>query len=76
VRGSRSVRVFGSAHSFNEGVVSDETLVSLDNYSGLIWKDRRTKRIAVKGGTRVREVVKLLFDEGLSNRTFLCIGSP
>src|ERR687898_534676 len=68
VRGSSSVRVFGSAHSFNEGVVSDETLLSLDDYGGLIWKNRNTKRIAVKGGTRVREVVKLLFDEGLAFR--------
>jgi FAD/FMN-containing dehydrogenase len=68
VRGSNSVRVFGSGHSFNEGVISDETLVSLDDYGGLIWKDRHTKRMAVKGGTRVREVVKLLYDEGLAFR--------
>lgn len=68
VRNSRSLRVFGSGHSFNGGVVSDETLVSLDDYSGLIWKDRHTKRIAVKGGTRVRDVVKLMFDEGLAFR--------
>jgi len=68
VRNSRSVRVFGSGHSFNSGVVSDETLVSLDDYSGLIWKDRPSKRVAVKGGTRVRDVVRLLFDEGLAFR--------
>ena len=60
--------MFGSGHSFNGGVVSDDTLVSLDDYSGLIWKDRHTKRIAVKGGTRVRDVVKLMFDEGLAFR--------
>ena len=35
VKSSRSLRVFGSGHSFNNGVVSDETLVSLDSYSGL-----------------------------------------
>jgi D-arabinono-1,4-lactone oxidase/FAD binding domain len=66
VRNSRNVRVFGSGHSFNAGVVSDDTLVSLDGYSGLIWKDRDTKQIAVKGGTRVRDVVQLLFNEGLA----------
>jgi hypothetical protein len=66
VKNSRSVRLFGSGHSFNSGVVSDETLVSLDDYSGLLWKDRTSKRVAVKGGTRVRDVVKLLFDEGLA----------
>src|ERR671910_2759948 len=52
VKSSRSLRVFGSGHSFNSGVVSDETLVSLDDYSGLIWKDRASRRMAVKGGTR------------------------
>jgi FAD/FMN-containing dehydrogenase len=68
VRHSESVRVFGSGHSFNAGVVSDDTLVSLDDYSGLIWKDRGRRQIAVKGGTRVRDVVKLLFEEGLAFR--------
>jgi hypothetical protein len=67
-KGSRRLRVFGSGHSFNAGVVSDETLVSLDDYSGLVWKDRDKKQIAVKGGTRVRDVVRLLFDEGLAFR--------
>lgn len=66
VRDSESLRVFGSGHSFNAGVVSDETLVSLDYYSGLIWKDPENKQIAVKGGTRVREVVNLLLEEGLA----------
>ena len=36
---SRSVRVFGSGHSFNTGVVSDHTLLSLDDYSGLVQKE-------------------------------------
>lgn len=66
VRNSRSMRVFGSGHSFNAGVVSDGALVSLDAYSGLVWKDLAQRQIAVKGGTRVREVVRLLFDEGLA----------
>src|SRR3712207_7243674 len=34
VKSSRSLRVFGSGHSFNDGVVSEETLVSLDDYGG------------------------------------------
>jgi len=66
VKNSESLRVFGSGHSFNSGVVSDHTLVSLDDYSGLLWKDRAKKQIAVKGGTRVRDVVKLLLKEGLA----------
>src|SRR5215210_1735746 len=66
VRNSRKVRVFGSGHSFNAGVVSDDILVSLDDYSGPVWKDPDKKQMAVKGGTRVRNVVEALFDEGLA----------
>src|SRR5215218_2780093 len=66
VRHSRRVRVFGSGHSFNSGIVSDDTLVSLNDYSGLVWKGPDKKQIAVKGGTRVRDVVELLFEEGLA----------
>jgi D-arabinono-1,4-lactone oxidase/FAD binding domain len=66
VKTSKSVRVFGSGHSFNAGVVSDETLVSLDGYSGLIRSDGERNQIAVKAGTRVRDVVQLLFEEGLA----------
>ena len=68
VKNSNKLRVFGSGHSFNSGVVSDDTLVSLDGYSGLIWKDLHTRRMAVKGGTRVRDVVKSMLDEGLAFR--------
>lgn len=66
VKTSKSLRVFGSGHSFNAGVASEETLVSLDDYSGLLWKNAGNKQIAVKGGTRVRDVVKLLLAEGLA----------
>jgi FAD/FMN-containing dehydrogenase len=66
IRNSKSLRVFGSGHSFNAGIVSDDTLVSLDDYSGLLWIDRDKKQMAVKGGTRVRDVVQMLFDEGLA----------
>ncbi len=66
VRNSKELRFFGAAHSFNDGVVADETLVSLDRYSGLIWKDLENKQVCVKGGTRVRDVSKLLLGEGLA----------
>src|ERR687898_249678 len=68
IRNAGSMRVFGSGHSFNSGVVADETLVSLEDFSGRLWKDLNTNRIAVKGGTRGRDVVKLMFEEGLAFR--------
>jgi FAD/FMN-containing dehydrogenase len=64
VKNSRSIRFFGAGHSFNDGVVSDDVLVSLDNYCGLVWKDLAKKQMCVKGGTRVRDVVKLLLKDG------------
>jgi len=66
VKSSERIRLFGSAHSFNSGVVTDGTLVSLDKYSGLIWKDLGKKQIAVKGGTRVRDVIRILLKNGLA----------
>ena len=66
VKSSKSLRLFGSAHSFNGGVLVDDTLVSLDQYNGVLWKDPEKKQIAVKAGTRVRDVVAALLDEGLA----------
>jgi FAD/FMN-containing dehydrogenase len=66
VRNSAKVRVFGSSHSFNEGNVSRQVLISLDNYSGLVSRDPANRQITVRGGTRVRDVVKLLAQDGLA----------
>jgi L-gulono-1,4-lactone dehydrogenase len=64
VERSAKVRVFGSGHSFNDGNVSDQVLISMDKYSGLVSKDLANQQITVKGGTRVRDVVKLLAQDG------------
>jgi hypothetical protein len=66
VRNAAKVRVFGAGHSFNEGNVTDQLLISLDNYSGLVSKDLANNQITVRGGTRVRHVVKLLTKDGLA----------
>jgi FAD/FMN-containing dehydrogenase len=66
VRNAAKVKVFGAGHSFNEGNVSDQLLISLDNYSGLVSKDLADNQITVRGGTRVRDVVKLLAEDGLA----------
>jgi FAD/FMN-containing dehydrogenase len=68
IRNSRSLRVYGAGHSFNSGIVSDGTLVSLDKYKGLVCRYPDKKQIAIRGGTRIREAVKLLSDEGLAFR--------
>lgn len=66
VKNSKSLRVFGSGHSFNGGVLVDETLVSLDNYRGVIGLDSEKKQLTVKAGTRVRDVIKELMENGLA----------
>lgn len=66
VKNSQKIRFFGSAHSFNSGVVSDETLVSLDKYAGLIHLDKDNQQAVFKGGTRVRDVVRILLENGLA----------
>jgi len=66
VKNSNGVRLFGAGHSFNDGVVADHTLISLDNYSGVVWKDLAKKQMAFKGGTRVRDCIKFLLAEGLA----------
>jgi hypothetical protein len=66
VQAEPALRVFGAGHSFNGGVVSHDTLVSLDRYAGVIELDRANKRVTVRGGTRVRDVSRFLLREGLA----------
>ena len=66
IQNSTDLRFFGSGHSFNEGVVADTTLVSLDEYTGVVAEDPANKRLTVRAGTRVRDVVQLLFDRNLA----------
>lgn len=64
IKQAKDLRFFGSAHSFNDGVVADTTLVSLDRYAGVVREDKANKRLTVKGGTRVRDVVHELLNRG------------
>ena len=66
IRNSQSVRLFGAGHSFNSGVESDDVLVSLDDYTGIISEDLPNKQVTVRAGTRMRDVIQLLLDRGLA----------
>jgi hypothetical protein len=63
---SSSVRLFGAAHSFNQGIHADQTLISLDNYAGIVpgGENVEKKQLTVYAGTRVRDVIQLLLDRG------------
>lgn len=65
VRASSKIRLYGSGHSFNAGVMSSEVLISLDKFTG-VEVDQSTNRAVVKGGTRMRDVVSVLLDHGLA----------
>lgn len=64
VRSARRLRVFGAGHSFNSGVVTDETLVSLDRYTGILWVDVAKKQMAVRAGARIRDINRALLQRG------------
>ncbi len=64
VQESSRLRVFGAGHSFNSGVVTDGTLVSLDQYTGILWVNAEKKQMAVKGGTRIRDINRALLERG------------
>jgi L-gulono-1,4-lactone dehydrogenase len=64
IKTSSGIRFFGSGHSFNDGVVADVTLVSLDDYTGIVSVDNANLRMTVRAGTRVRDVIRLLLKRG------------
>lgn len=66
VRSGEQVRVFGAGHSFNSGIETTGTLISLDRYSGVVAKDLARKQVTFKGGTRVREIANTLLADGLA----------
>ena len=64
IKSSTGIRTFGAGHSFNNGLVADHTLVSLDRYTGVIA--REGNHVRVRGGMRVRDVSKWLLTQGLA----------
>ncbi len=66
IRRSTSLRLFGSGHSFNDGVVAEHTLVSLDRSRGVVAKDLARKQVTFRAGTRVREAAAILLRDGLA----------
>ena len=69
VRSASSVRVVGSGHSFNDGLMTDGATISLDRLEGVVNIDRATKQATVWGGTRLRDLTPALLDEGLAFQT-------
>ncbi|MBT8220756.1 MAG: FAD-binding protein [Bacteroidia bacterium] len=62
----RKIRTIGTRHSFNPLFVTEDILLSLDNYQGLVEVDKQANLVTVKGGTKLSELGELLFLQGLA----------
>lgn len=63
---NNSIRMLGSGHSFSGLVPTDQTLLSLARLRGIENVDSSTQQVDVWGGTRLSQLGKELWDNGLS----------
>lgn len=63
---NQKIRVIGTGHSFTALCATNELLISLDNYQGIISVDKKTNQATVKGGTKLKLLGELLFKKGLA----------
>lgn len=61
-----TIRVAGAGHSFTPVVESDDVLVSLAEYTGLIAVDERGRTATVRAGTPLAALTPLLAEHGLA----------
>lgn len=66
VENSRQVRVVGACHSWSEGVITDDTLVTLDGMKRVLHVDRENLRVRVQAGIRLKELIRALEAHGLA----------
>lgn len=62
----KGVRVVGAGHSFGDNVLTDGTLISLDNLSGIHHADTETGLVRIGAGTRLHDLNRLLDEHGLA----------
>ncbi|MEM6800432.1 MAG: D-arabinono-1,4-lactone oxidase [Bacteroidota bacterium] len=62
----QKIRVIGTGHSFTRLCQTEDILISLDNYQGLIEVDRESARVRVKAGTKLSYLGDLLYEQGLA----------
>lgn len=62
----QKIRVIGTGHSFSNLIETEQILVSLDEYQGLLSVDKEKLQATVKAGTKLKLLGELLFKEGLA----------
>jgi len=62
----KKVRVIGTGHSFSALCKTDDILVSLDKFQGLVSTDKDRVQAVVKAGTKLNYLGDLLFEQGMA----------
>lgn len=63
-RATGPVRVVGAGHSFSPVVVTEDTLVSLDDLAGIVDHDTATQQATIWAGTRLHALGEPLWERG------------
>ena len=66
IQENRKIRLIGSGHSFTPLVKTNDILISLDNFQGLVSVDQSSHQVTVKAGTKLHLLGQLLFEQGLA----------
>jgi len=61
-----TVRIVGSGHSFTELVPTDDVLLSLERFTGVVAVDRDAEEVTVRAGTTLATLNRELADHGLA----------
>jgi FAD-linked oxidoreductase len=62
----QKIRIIGSGHSFTKLCVTNDILITLDKYQGLVQVDKSSNQVTIKGGTKLKKLGELLHAEGLA----------
>lgn len=66
IRFNKKIRTIGSGHSFTSLSSTNEILVTLNNFQGLISVNKEKNQATVKAGTKLSLLGDLLFKKGLA----------
>jgi len=66
VRGAAKVRAMGSRHSWSRGIVTGDTLVSLDKLSRVLEVDKAALRVRAQAGIKLKDLIAQLEAQGLA----------
>lgn len=66
IENGQHVRVLGSGHSRSDIALSDDIMISLHRYNGVVDLDKQSKQVTVEGGMKLSELVSFLDKNGLA----------